>query len=93
MLEYFGEINPILVLGAILGLVELVKKLGVEGSNKLILISMGSGVSLGVLFQIQEMYPEIAPWFKVGLYGILMGLVASGLYQLPASMGFGSRAE
>jgi hypothetical protein len=93
MEAYFGEINPLLVLGAILGLVEFLKRLGVKDGNKPIFASMGVGVGLGILFQVQEMYPVIAPWFKTGFYGILMGLTASGLYKLPSSMGFGSRAE
>lgn len=92
MEQYFGEISPLLVLGAILGLVEFIKRLGVEGGNKSIFASMGVGVLLGILFQVQEMYPAIAPWFKTGLYGILMGLTASGLYKLPSSMGFGAKA-
>ena len=92
MEQYFGEINPLLVLGAILGLVELLKKLGLKDGNKPIFASMGVGVVLGILFQVQEMYPAIALWFKTGFYGILMGLTASGLYKLPSSMGFGARA-
>ncbi len=92
MEQYFGEINPLLVLGAILGLVELIKRAGFEGGSKPIFASMGIGVFLGVLFQLQELYPVITPWFKTGFYGILMGLTASGIFKLPSSMGFGARA-
>ena len=69
------------------------KQLGVNGDVKLRVASMATGIALGVLFQLQEMYPAIAPWFEVAIYGIVLGLTASGLYKLPASMGFGSRAE
>ena len=93
MEEYFGSINPLLVLAMILGLVEFIKKFGIKDGNKPIFVSMGVGVFFGVLFQLQIMFPAIAPWFKVGFYGILMGLAASGLYKLPSSMGFGSRAD
>ncbi len=92
MEEYFGSVNVLLVLGAILGLVEFLKRLGIKDGNKPVYASMAIGVSLGVLFQLQEMYPAIAPWFRVGLYGIIMGLTASGLFKLPASMGFGTKA-
>ena len=93
MTEYFGEINPLLIIAMILGLVEFIKKLGVEGGNKPVYASMAVGVFFGVLFQLQMMFPVIQPWFRMGFYGILMGLAASGLYKLPASMGFGSRAD
>ena len=93
MESYFGDINPLLIIAMILGLVEFIKKLGIKDGNKPIYVSMATGVFFGVLFQLQAMYPVIAPWVKIGFYGILMGLAASGLYKLPASMGFGSRAE
>lgn len=93
MFDQFGAIDVALILGVILGLVEFVKQLGVNGDVKLRVASMATGIALGVLFQLQEMYPAIAPWFEVAIYGIVLGLTASGLYKLPASMGFGSRAE
>lgn len=93
MFDQFGAIDVALILGVILGLVEFIKQLGVQGDVKLRLVSMGTGVALGVLFQLKDMYPTIAPWFEVAIYGIVLGLTASGLFKLPASMGFGSRAE
>ena len=93
MFDQFGAIDVALILGVILGLVEFIKQLGVQGDVKLRLVSMGTGVALGVLFQLKDMYPVIAPWFEVAIYGIVLGLTASGLFKLPASMGFGSRAE
>ncbi|MGW8177933.1 MAG: hypothetical protein ACWGQW_03950, partial [bacterium] len=59
MLEFFGEVNPLLVLGAILGLVEFAKSVGLNGDIKIRMASMGIGVFLGVLFQVQAMYPVI----------------------------------
>lgn len=93
MFEQFGAVDAVLVLGAILGLVEFLKQVGLSGDVKIRFASMGVGVVLGILFQLQEMYPVIQPWFQVVIYGIVMGLTASGLFKLPASMGFGSRAE
>lgn len=93
MFEQFGAVDAVLVLGAILGLVEFLKQVGLNGDVKIRFASMGVGVVLGILFQLQEMYPVIQPWFQVVIYGIVMGLTASGLFKLPASMGFGSRAE
>jgi len=93
MLESFGAIDVALILGAILGLVEFAKQVGLKGDVKIRIASMAIGVLLGVVFQLQEMYPAIQPWFQVAIYGIVMGLTASGLFKLPASMGFGSRAE
>jgi hypothetical protein len=93
MLEQFGAVDVVLVLGAILGLVEFMKQVGLSGDIKIRIASMITGVALGVLFQLQAMYPAIEPWFRVAIYGIVMGLTASGLFKLPASMGFGSRAE
>jgi len=63
----------------ILSLVELLKKLGLSG-NGLILLSAAVGVVLGVGYKLSLMFPLVGPWFEVGIFGIVMGLVASGFY-------------
>ena len=76
MESLFGEFGPVLVLGMILGLVELVKKLGAQG-NKLVLISVVIGTGFRLLFEAAGIYPVIMPWVRVLVYGLLMGLAAS----------------
>lgn len=81
MSDIFGPLTPLLVLAMIAGLVEFAKKLGINGNWSLGL-SMALGVMLGLLMQLAEMYPEISPWVRLVVYGILFGLTASGLYDI-----------
>ena len=81
MEDIFGPINIILILAMILGLVQLLKKVGVSG-NWLLLASMAMGIILGVLFQLAAMYPAVSIWLKIAVYGLLLGLTASGLYDI-----------
>lgn len=69
------DIDPLVVV-AILGLVNFVKALGVEG-KVLTLISMGIGVILAIL--AATLPPET---MQVILVGILGGAGACGLYDL-----------
>lgn len=80
MSALFGEFSPVLLLAMIFGLVEFVKKLGVQG-NALTILSMAVGVGLGVLFQVAELYPQINVWFQIAVFGVLFGLAASGFYD------------
>lgn len=79
--EFFGEFSPGLVIVMVLGLVELCKKLGLEG-NKLLLVAMGIGIGLGALGEVVVQFPEVLPWVKIVVYGVLTGLTASGLYDV-----------
>ena len=81
----FGEVNPLLLIGMILGLVEMAKKFGLSG-KKTIVVSMLTGIGLGVLYQLQVFFPAMTIWFQTGVYGTLLGLSASGLYNLPRSI-------
>jgi len=72
----------------IIGLVEYFKKLGVKG-NTLLLISMGIGILFGVPYMVSQQRPPAGDWFPIFtywfaaiVYGIAMGLVASGLYDV-----------
>ena len=75
------EIGPFSIILIIAGIVELIKKLGVQG-NKLILISCAVGLVIGVIFKINEMYPAVQPYIEILIYGIAFGLSASGLYDI-----------
>ena len=81
MLDLFGPLTPLLLLAMINGLVEFLKQFGVEGKGSL-LAAMILGVLLGVVFQLTELYPAVSIWAQVGVYGVLFGLTASGLYDL-----------
>lgn len=81
MIDLFGELNPLLVIVMVIGLVELAKKLGVDG-NKSLTLSMVIGVAFGVAYQLAEMYPAVYPWFGMVVFGLLTGLAASGLYDV-----------
>lgn len=64
------------------GLVEYVKKLGLEG-KVLLGVSLALGLVLGAGYQLAALgFPtEFAGWFGVGLYGLGLGVVASGVYD------------
>lgn len=80
------EIDGISVILLIVGLVELVKKFGVEG-NKLTAISVLIGVLVGVGFRLYTMIPAAAPWIEVAVTGLAFGLAATGLYDLAKNAG------
>ena len=70
---------PLVVL--ILGLVEFAKRFGLSG-NLSTALSMALGVVFGVLFQVSLSVPDtLAGWLAVIVYGLALGLTASGLYD------------
>lgn len=75
MFDFFGPITPVVLLGGIFGLVEIVKQFGVQGKWAT-LASLAFGVAFGVLYQLK------IPYFDVGFYGLLLGLAASGFYSV-----------
>jgi hypothetical protein len=65
----------------VLGLVEFVKRLGLEG-NWLIVVSVLIGVGLGIGYQCSIAVPVgFSGWFGVVIFGVALGLVASGIYD------------
>jgi hypothetical protein len=65
----------------VLGLVEWVKGFGVSG-NKVKAVSMAIGLLLGVGYQYSIAPPVgFAGWFGVVVFGLALGLVASGIYD------------
>lgn len=81
------NLQDILVAGVplllvVIGLVEWVKKVNVP-SNALPFVSMGIGLVLGSGYQIAEngVPADFAGWFAVIIFGLAIGLVASGLFD------------
>lgn len=75
------EIDGISVVLLIVGLVELVKRLGLKG-NVLTLVSVIIGVLVGLGFKAYGMFPDVKPWVELAVSGIAFGLAATGLYDL-----------
>lgn len=74
-------VNGVPLIFVVMGLVELAKVFGASG-KLLTGISVGIGLVLGVLYQISLGVPvDFAGWFGAGLYGIALGITASGVYS------------
>jgi len=69
----------------VIGLVEVMKKLGLQGSW-LIVASLLVGLSFGVAYQ-WSLGPLVtfAEWFGAIVYGLGIGLVATGIYAAAKS--------
>jgi len=70
------------LLAVVFGLVEFTKKLGLTG-EKLTVVSMVTGLLLGVGYQISVsgLPVEFGAWFGVVVFGLAIGLAASGIYN------------
>lgn len=74
-------INGVPLIFVVMGLVEFSKTLGASG-KQLTLISMAIGCVLGVLYQVSVAMPVgFAGWFGASVYGLALGIVASGVYD------------
>lgn len=71
----------VLALPLVVGLVELCKRLGASG-NLCLVLALVFGVLLMLLEQFTVVFPDIAPWVKAVITGLVIGLSASGLYDL-----------
>ncbi len=77
----------------IIGLVEWIKKLGVSG-KWLLVCSMAVGLVFGSAYMVsQQRPPESADWWTlfvyilpIVVYGLAMGIIASGLYDAAKDM-------
>jgi len=70
----------------VIGLVEWFKQLGVQG-NALRYVSMAIGLVIGIAYQISLGLPaDFAGWFAACIYGLGLGLVASGIYDAAADI-------
>ena len=74
------NLNPLTLALLIMGLVEFVKRFGLTG-NKLILISMGIGIVLAVIYKVSMLIPDAQVYIEVAFFGLAAGLCASGIYS------------
>jgi len=65
----------------VLGLVEWVKSLGLQGVA-VKFVSMAIGLILGIGYQLSIAVPVgFTGWFGAGVFGLALGLLASGIYD------------
>jgi hypothetical protein len=69
----------------VFGLVEMIKSLGIQGRT-LTIISMLLGLAFGMAYQLAKIgVPAgFAGWFEIIVFGLVIGLVASGFYKFAA---------
>lgn len=75
------------LLFVVLGLVQWVKSFGVQG-NALRGVAMAVGLLLGAGYQLAVVgFPaDFAGWFAVVVFGLGLGVVASGVYDAATTM-------
>lgn len=75
-------INGIPLVLLIIGLVQFLKEMGI-GGQALRAVSAGIGLVLGLLYQISLGVPgDFAGWFGAVIYGLGLGITASGLIDV-----------
>ena len=75
------SVGGIPLIFVVLGLVTWIGKMGVSG-KWLLVASLLIGLVLGVGYQISQAIPtNFASWFATAVYGLGLGLVASGVYD------------
>lgn len=78
-------VDGISIVVLIAGLVEFAKKFGLRG-NGCIALSAALGVAFGVTYRLQFGMPAtLADWLSVVVFGLTLGLTASGLWDIVAS--------
>ena len=79
-------VNGLPLVAVVLALVEWVKTFGLAG-KALRGVSMLIGLAVGVAYQVSVAVPVgFAGWFGAAIYGVTLGLVASGLYDAGKSI-------
>ena len=75
-------VNGLPLSAVVFGLVEFIKSFGLRG-HWLTIASMLLGLAFGVSYQIANagIPVSFAGWFGVAVFGLMLGLVASGLYD------------
>ncbi|GIV66661.1 MAG: hypothetical protein KatS3mg047_1054 [Bellilinea sp.] len=82
-------VNGIPLVALVIALVEWIKRFGVEGKS-LNAASMVIGAVIGVAYwYAQAPLVSFADWFGAVMYGLALGLVASGIYDAAKSVGRG----
>lgn len=70
------------LLAVCFGLVQWLKTAFNLQDRPVLFVSMGVGLLLGVGFKLSVLIPtSFAEWFGVVLFGLSLGLVASGIYK------------
>jgi len=76
-----ASVAGIPLLAFVLGLVQWIKGFGLSGAS-VKATSMAVGVLLGIGYQFSVQPPvDFTGWFAVTVFGVALGLVASGLYD------------
>jgi len=66
----------------VLGLVQFIKGFGLAG-NTVKIVSLVVGLVLGIGYQFSIAVPVgFAEWFSAVIFGLALGLVASGVYEV-----------
>ena len=75
-------VGGIPLVAVVFGLVEFVKSFGLKG-HWLTGVSMLLGLAFGIAYQIANagVPMNFAGWFSTVVFGLMLGLVASGLYD------------
>ena len=84
MIDIFKDVAVagVPLLAFVLGLVQWIKGFGLQGAAVRAL-SMGVGLVLGVGYQFSTVPPvDFAGWFSAAVFGLALGLVASGVYDV-----------
>lgn len=75
-------VNGIPLVLVIAGLVAFAKTMGLAGKG-LTALSLGLGIVFGLLYQLSLAIPVgFAAWFGAVVFGLALGVVTSGLYDL-----------
>lgn len=83
MLDIFDSavVAGVPLLALVIGLVQFIKGFGLAG-NAVRGISVVIGLVLGIGYQLSIAVPvDFAGWFGAVVFGVMLGLVASGLYD------------
>ena len=79
-------VNGLPLVAVVMALVEWIKGFGLEG-KALRGVSMLVGLAVGLAYQVSIAVPVgFAGWFGAAFYGVALGLVASGLYDVGKSI-------
>jgi len=79
-------IPGVLLIAVVMALVEFYKKAGAEGRT-LLYLSLVTGMVIGVLHQAMTETPTTwQGWAGAGIYGLVVGLTASGVYDVGKSI-------
>lgn len=74
-------INGVPVLFVVIGLVEAAKRLGIEGKASLVL-ALVLGLLFALAMQAVVIWPQFSPWLTSIVTGLVLGLSATGIYDL-----------